>query len=105
MKIFLLFIGLFFFADIQGANEVFSLENLVSNVTHEKIVVLHTIKLQGQSHALKHTLRAKFSNINIFAPRKILSSKIFVYFKLTDISKQFFDSGPQNLAIPPPFQS
>ena len=105
MKIILLLIGFFFFVDMHGSDDVFSRENLLSKVTHEKFMVLHSLNAHVASHSLKLNFKIKNLRPLTSVLRENVFSKVHVYFKFIVVSKQSFDWGPQNLPTPPPFIS
>jgi hypothetical protein len=103
MKFLLLFIALFLFIDFRGSEEVYSPENLFSQVSPQKYLVLHSLKVQRMTHDFKLNYEDKFFKFSSIFSRYKSFPKDLSYYSFLHCPYYFFEWGPQNLPTPPPF--
>jgi hypothetical protein len=103
MKLFLLLITLFFVADFRSVDdEVVSVENSFSQLTHEHIIVLQTIKSDRTFSRFSIDPHISGTKLDHFFLRTNVFSKISFYFYFVENFGHLSEWGPQSLATPPP---
>jgi hypothetical protein len=102
MKIFLLFLSLFFVADFHISDEVVFHETQLSQLCAESFIVLHSIKDHRVVNAYKLDPQDRILNISDLHPTTQLTSKVSTYFYFQNHFKSSLRWGPLSLATPPP---